>query len=317
MFKISPEFKDYLWGGTKLKTAYGKNTDLEIVAESWELSTHKDGIGTIWIDENCHMKLDEYIKEKGKAVLGEKSKTTDELPILIKLIDAKNKLSIQVHPDDAYAIKHEGDLGKTEMWYVVDCEEDSELIYGFKQDLTKEQFKKAIEENTILEVAKRVKVKPGDTFFITPGTMHAIGSGILIAEIQESSNVTYRISDYGRLGADGKPRALHIEKSLEVTNLTKTNEPQVQYIFNEHEGYRCAKLSECEYFNVTLLEVNKNIQLVTTKESFHAVLVLEGNLVFQDNHKMVKVVKGETIFIPANYGAYTINGEGKCILTTL
>lgn len=317
MFKISPAFKDYLWGGTKLKDVYGKKTDLLVVAESWELSTHKDGACKIWLNDAETETLSHYIKQKGKNILGEKSTTEDELPILIKLIDAKDKLSIQVHPDDAYAIAHEGDLGKTEMWYVVDCEKDSELVYGFKKNLTKEEFKEAIEENRVLEVANTIKVKPGDTFFITPGTMHAIGGGILIAEIQESSNVTYRISDYGRLGLDGKPRPLHIEKSLEVTNLSKSDKPYVEYTLVEHEGYKDAKLSSCDYFDVTLVELMSTIDLVATKESFHAVLVLEGNLLFEDGSKKVETKKGETVFIPANYGKYTVKGSGKFILTTL
>ncbi len=181
-------------GGERLKTIYNKQTEMSPVAESWELSCHKDGNSVIVSGEHSGMTLSEYVSKFGEKCLG-KNCVGDNFPILIKLIDAKSNLSVQVHPDDEYAFKVEGEQGKTEMWYIVDCDEDAFLLYGFTSQITKDEFKKRIEDNTLLEVLNKVKVKKGDTFFINSGTIHAIGSGCLIAEVQQNSNTTYRVYD--------------------------------------------------------------------------------------------------------------------------
>ncbi|MGN0552633.1 MAG: type I phosphomannose isomerase catalytic subunit, partial [Oscillospiraceae bacterium] len=206
--KLKPAFKDYLWGGTKLRDVYGKDCSFDKVAESWELSCHKDGNSVIDNGEAKGMTLAEYIEKKGKAILGKNCERFENFPVLIKLIDAKDNLSVQVHPDNEYAMRVEGEYGKTEMWYIVDCDEGAELIYGFKGNVSKEEFAERIKNNTLLEITNSVPVKKGDVFFIRSGTLHAIGKGILIAEIQQNSNTTYRVYDYGRVGADGKTRPL-------------------------------------------------------------------------------------------------------------
>ncbi len=316
MFKIIPVYKDYLWGGTKLKTSYGKKSDLEIVAESWELSTHPAGTCLIEVDGK-KQGLADYVKEQGKKVLGTKCNVEDEIPILIKLIDAKDNLSVQVHPDDTYAKRYENDLGKTEMWYVLEAEEGAKLVYGFKEALTPELFTKYIEENTLTDVLNFVDVHKGDTFFITPGTMHAIGKGIVIAEIQQSSNVTYRVYDYGRIGVDGKPRELHVDKAKQVTKLTKAEESYVVYTMEECEGYSTGLLAECEYFKVQRIDLKECIHLVADDESFHAIMVTEGSVVVKNEVEVLEVSKGESLFIPASTGAYQIEGRGEILLSTL
>ncbi len=315
MFKLKPAFKDYLWGGKKLKEEYGKNSDLDIVAETWELSTHPDGLTIIGSGEYEGKTLLEYIKEKGKNALGLKCSLENDIPILIKFIDAKDALSIQVHPDNEYALKNENDFGKTEMWYIVEAEENAKLIYGFNKDLTKEEFE--IKQNTLSEYINEIDIKAGDTFFIEPGTMHAIGKGTLIAEIQQRSNVTYRIYDFGRLGADGKPRELHIEKALDVTNLKKTEKTTVDYSFEKNDDANIANLANCIYFNVDLLKLNGNINLEANELSFNSILILNGECEIISEKEKLYLKKGDSAFIPANFGKYTISGNSDIILTTL
>lgn len=317
MLKLEPIFKDYIWGGNKLKTLYDKKSDLDILAESWELSTHKAGPCTIAEGPYAGKTLAAYIEEKGKVVLGTHGEAADELPILIKLIDAKDNLSVQVHPDDAYATLNEGDLGKTEMWYILEAEEGAQLVYGFKEDMTKETFKEYIANNTLTEVLNYVDVKKGDVFFIKPGTMHAIGKGIMIAEIQQSSNVTYRVYDYGRVGLDGKPRELHVERAVEVTTLEKANKAKVEYTLAAGEGYARGVLATCKYFTVERIDVTEEITLEAEETSFHSLLVLEGELKIYSDTEVIHAKKGESIFIPASYGAYKIKGQGQVILSTI
>ena len=298
--KLKPALKDYLWGGTRLKTEFKMETNLEKVAEAWVLSTHKDGASTVENGEYKGLSLTEAIEKMGRESLGKRGSSFDFFPILIKLIDAKDKLSVQVHPDDEYALKVEGEYGKTEMWYIVDCEEGAELYFGFKEKITKEEFKKRIEDNILTEVLNSVPVKKGDVFFIQSGTIHAIGSGILIAEIQQNSNTTYRVSDYGRRGADGKLRPLHIEKALEVTNLDK---PKAQ------KNLENGTLAECKYFKVKLLNLKNSLEIEVGDESFSSVLCLEGEAEFCG----ITLKKGECAFIPANSGKICIKGNATLI----
>lgn len=204
LLKLAPCFKDYLWGGRRLVEEYNKQYSGEILAESWELSCHPDGPSVIINGQYAGKTLQEYIDTEGKDVLGENCRRFKEFPILTKFIDAKDNLSIQVHPDNRYALKNEGQYGKTEMWYVMDAGEDAYLYYGFKQEISREEFARRIEEDTLLDVLNSVRVQKGDVLFIEAGTIHAIGKDILIAEIQQNSNITYRVYDYGRTGKDGK-----------------------------------------------------------------------------------------------------------------
>ncbi len=317
--KLSPAFKDYLWGGTKLRDEFGKKCDYDKVAESWELSCHKDGCSTIVSGEFSGTTLAEYIAKAGKSVLGSDCAKFEDFPILIKLIDAKQNLSVQVHPDNDYARRVEGEYGKTEMWYVVDCEPGAGLLYGFRHEITKEEFRRRIEDNTLLEVTNLVEVHPGDVFFIEAGTLHAIGEGILIAEIQQNSNTTYRVYDYGRVGADGKPRQLHIEKALDVTRLAPATRPcgRPQEAPEAVAGGTSLLLASCEYFTVREMESEDRMELTADEKSFHSVLILEGKPVLEMDGEQLPLKKGDSVFVPAGAGTYALCGKAKFILTTV
>ena len=312
--KLTAVCKDYIWGGSRLREEYEKIADSDKIAESWELSCHKDGESVIANGEFAGTTLTEFIEKAGKEVLGEKCCKFEYFPILIKLIDAKDKLSVQVHPDNEYAKRVEGGYGKTEMYYVVDCEPGAEVLYGFKHNVSREEFERRIKDNTLLEVINSVKVHKGDVFFIEAGTLHAIGKGILIAEIQQNSNITYRIFDYGRVGADGNPRQLHIDKAVDVTDLTPPKysckpmgKEEVKY------GYTEQLLSKCEYFRVKKLNVQEECTLKAENDSFNSILVLDG----EGELDGVKLKKGESCFIPSGYGKYNFVGKAEIIVTDI
>ncbi|MBR7133030.1 MAG: class I mannose-6-phosphate isomerase [Clostridia bacterium] len=309
---LKPTVKDYLWGGSKLKTEFGFEAEGEIAAEAWVLSCHIDGVSTIVNGDFKGKTLNEALEIWGDEALGNRAAEFSYFPILIKLIDAKQKLSVQVHPNDEYALEKEGEYGKTEMWYVVDCDDGAELIYGFKSQITKQEFEERIKNNTLTEVCNSVPVHKGDVFFIAAGTLHAIGEGILIAEVQQNSNTTYRVSDYGRLGADGKPRPLHIEKALDVTECKKPNFAYGQVgrvVQNGKDSLR--ELASCDLFKAYLLKLEEKFS-VCSKESFVSLVVLEGaaKLTFRDGE--LKIKKGDSIFVPAGLGV-ELSGKAEIL----
>ena len=313
--KLKPAFKDYLWGGTRLRDDFGKDCDFDKIAESWELSCHKDGNSVVADGEFAGLTLAQYIEKEGKSVLGTNCEKFENFPILIKLIDAKDNLSVQVHPNNEYAQRVEGEYGKTEIWYVVDCDEGASLLYGFKHNITKEEFRERIENNTLLEVTNSVPVKKGDVFFIEAGTLHAIGKGILIAEIQQNSNTTYRIYDYGRVGADGKPRQLHIDKAVDVTNLCPAKPyPQSEPV--DMGGWTKKRLAKCEYFTVDVINVDTSAALEADKSSFVNILVLDGGCVLSsEGNDAVELKKGDSVFIPAGLGKFELTGKCSAVMT--
>ncbi len=303
--KLKPAIKDYIWGGTKLIHEYGKTTNLERAAESWELSTHKDGQSIIANGRFAGKTLSEYIAEN-TGCAGKNTEKFNFFPILIKLIDASDNLSIQVHPDDEYALEKEGEYGKTEMWYIADCEENSYLYYGFNRKITKDEFMLRIRENTLPDVLNKVPVHKGDVFFIPAGTIHAICSGIVICEIQQNSNTTYRVYDYNRLGTDGRPRPLHIEKAAEVTRL----EPSEPFISPDNET-----LASCQYFTVKHLVCENEFILDTNENCFQSVIILNGSGSLSLGDTCMNVKKGDSIFIPAQKGKTAMNGNFDFILS--
>lgn len=307
--KLNPVFKDYLWGGTKLKTDFNKISDLDIVAESWELSTHKDGQSIVGSGEFCGLALGEYIEKNGKEVLGSNALQFEFFPVLIKFIDACGSLSVQVHPSDEYALKNEGEYGKTEMWYVLDCEDGASLYYGLNREVTKEEFKKHIENNTLTDILNEVKVKKGDVFFIEAGTVHAIGAGIVICEIQQNSNTTYRVYDYNRRDKDGNTRELHIDKAIEVSSLYPA--PPVKSAEKSDDTL----LAECKYFTVRAININGEKSVEITDKCFNSVVVVDGEGEIVMNGEKIVVKKGDSVFIPAQNGKYTLTGKMKIILS--
>ena len=308
MMKLTPACKDYLWGGHRLVDEYGIKFDKEICAEAWTLSCHKDGESVVSGGEFEGKTLSQVIYILGKEILGTNCSRFEEFPILIKLIDAKRALSIQVHPDNEYALKNENQYGKTEMWYILEADEGAFLYEGFDHEISKEEFEQRIKNNTLTDVLHKAYVKKGDVIFIKPGTLHAIGEGILIAEIQQSSNVTYRIYDYGRVGADGKPRELHIDKALDVTKLV----PPTPYV--SKDGH----LVSCEYFQVDSVELGgDSASLDVDKSSFLNILAVEGCATVSSGAQTLEVTKGESLFIPAGLGNITISGNAHLIVTRI
>ena len=310
---LTPPVKDYLWGGQRLKTEFGYSCDGDIAAEAWVLSCHKDGPSVVQNGELAGRTLPEVLEQWGNTVLGEKAAAFPYFPVLIKLIDARDRLSVQVHPDNEYALRVEGEFGKTEMWYVVDCEPGAQLIYGLNCGLTRKEFRRHIEENTLPEVCNVVSVNKGDVFFIEAGTLHAIGAGILIAEVQQNSNTTYRVSDYGRLGADGKPRPLHVDKAVEVTQLTPPRLPygpvgEVMPV----PGGTMRELAACEFFTTQLLDVRESM-LVGCSDSFTSLLCLEGACTVEAGGCRLAVKKGGSAFLPAGMRA-RVEAAGTCRL---
>ena len=291
--KLYPECKDYIWGGNKLKEKYGKKTDKTPCAESWELSFHKDGLTRLFGGKT----LAESVTEKE---LGGNVKLFHFFPVLIKFIDAKENLSVQVHPSDEYALKNENSFGKTEMWYIVEAEQGAGIYLGFNRDVTKEEYETAIKEKRLTELLNFYEVKAGECYFIPSGTIHAIGKGCLICEIQQNSNLTYRVYDYGRKDKNGNERELHIEKALKVTNLKK---------FEPITFDGC--LGKCEYFTVKKHVINGEMALFAGKTSFQCVTCVKGNGFIED----MEIKQGDSFFVPANYGNYTIKGSLELIVT--
>lgn len=315
-FRLMPAFKDYLWGGERLKTEFRKQTDTSPLAESWELSIHKDGPSVIAEGEWRGKTLPEFLSAHPEA-LGTDC-PAGGLPVLIKLIDAKQQLSVQVHPTEEYAQRVEHEHGKTEMWYVLAAEPGAELLYGFKKEISKADFCAHIQDGTLLEDINAVKVQPGDVLFIDAGTLHGIGAGIVIAEIQQNSNSTYRIFDYQRRDKDGNLRELHIDKALDVTERcapkrnTKPFGPEIQ-----RDGYTETLLGLCDYFSVTRIRVSSSAQLCADARSYHALLCTNGTAQVELDGQNASLNKGETMFMPAGCGAYTLSGHCELLVTTL
>ncbi len=315
-FKLIPPFKDYIWGGTRLRDEYGKKSSLERLAESWELACHKDGTSIIsGLGKYDGRLLSDFISEHPE-ILGEKCRKFEKFPVLIKLIDARENLSVQVHPDNKYALEHEGEYGKTEMWYIVECEPDSSIIYGLKEKISKKEFRNAIENNTLMDKVNIIPVKKGDVFLIKAGTLHAIGKGILIAEIQQNSNTTYRVYDYNRKDSDGNKRELHIEKAIDVTKLKPSELPE--------RNPENKLLARCKYFRTYKEEYKENSELESewhkNKNSFAHILILdgEGTLISCEKYFTynMKFKKGESIFVPAGL-CWKIAGKCSIIYTVI
>ena len=309
--------KDYIWGGTRLREKYNKVSTADKLAESWELSCHPAGPSVIANGPAKGETLEQYLEKKGMELLGTKGKDCKNFPIMIKLIDAKDNLSVQVHPDDAYALKNEGELGKTEMWYIIDAEPGAELLYGVEKEITRQELADSLKDGTITEICHHAPVKKGDVFFIPAGTIHAIGKGILLAEVQENSNTTYRLYDYGRVGNDGKPRQLHVQQGTEVCNLKPlplVDKRQQVALFSDCTA---ELLVSCEYFNTYSIELSGANHLKADNESFHTFTVLEGSLLLTHQGEKFPMEAGQSVFLPANMGEYTIEGQAHLIFTTL
>ena len=314
--KLQPVFKEIVWGGNRLKNDYGFKSDLNNIAEAWMLCAREDGDNIVVNGEFKGASFKNLVKEKPE-LLGEKGKEYSDFPLLIKFIDAKSDLSVQVHPDDDYAKIHENSYGKTEAWYILDCDEGAQLIYGFKKPITQDEFRKSIEDNTFLENVNKVNVKKGDVFFINAGTLHAIGGGILLAEVQQNCNTTYRVYDYGRL-VDGKPRELHIEKAIDVTDTvppTRSGNADGEKVYLN--GAVTQELCSCEFFKMSTIDVSGEYSFSVSNESFVSLLAIKGDGSLTCCETTVDISSGDSIFIPAGSGDVSLSGSFEVLVSTL
>ena len=306
--KLIPATKDFIWGGDSLKKKWNKKSDKDIIAESWELSCHKEGPSIIANGEYKGMSLSDLL-DKMPDLKGKKALNFKFFPILIKLIDAKTNLSIQVHPSDEYALANEGQFGKTEMWYIVDVKEGGGVYCGFKEKYSIDEVAQAIKENRIMDILNFVEVKKGDCIYIPSGTVHAICGGLLICEVQQNSSLTYRLYDYDRVDAKGNKRELHIEKSLKVID------PQRVGIVNEDVKQLDANkklLASCKYFTTTEIKAEGELKVNVDDSSFASITVVEGHGSVVVDGKEESMALGDTCFIPAGYD-YILKGKMKVI----
>ena len=307
MFILKPIIKQIIWGGERLGNEFNIGTKGEKQAEAWQLTCREDGDNEIVSGENKGKLLSEFLKDNPGAI-GKKN-SLSRFPLLIKLIDAKDDLSIQIHPDDEYASIHTTDIGKTEMWYIVDCNEGAHLVYGLKEKYDRKTIEKAINEGNLESLVNYVPVHKGDVFFIPSNTVHAICKGILIAEIQQNSNITYRLYDYNRVGKDGKLRQLHIENGLDCIERFDEN----KITSKKYDDV----ISDNPFFKVIVKDVDSKYVLKTTKESFVHIMLLSGTLELKDKKETLSVKKGDSIFVPADDGEITMIGQGKIIISSL
>ena len=315
-FLLKPTGKDYLWGGKRLNDEFEKGIDMTPLAETWECSTHPDGPSFVGNGEFEGKSLKDLVKLHPEF-LGSRHAGKDELPILIKFIDAKSDLSVQVHPNDEYARIHEnGQLGKTEMWYVLDATSDASLIYGFSRAVSPATVRESIAVGSLGRYLQKIPVKKDDLFFVEPGIVHAIGAGTLIAEIQENSNLTYRLYDYDRIDKNGLKRELHVDKALEVANLNSSVEPrQPLRVLNYREGSASELLCRCKYFEVYRMIVNTErrrvVRYASDSMGFRVLLCTNGCGTITFEGETLIFYKGDCIFIPADSVELNIHGQAQ------
>lgn len=311
--KLTPYLRNCIWGGTRLKTLGKKLNGQKDIGESWELSTHPAGESVVAEGKYAGKTLQQYIDIIGKDKLGWKAQAFSRFPILIKFIDAHDSLSIQVHPDDEYAFPHENEYGKNEMWYIVAASQGAFIYAGFKRDVTREEVARRVKDKTLEEVLCKIPVEAGQTYFLHAGTVHAIGKGCLICEIQQSSNVTYRLYDYDKVDKNGNKRELHVDKALDVLNFKAVTRNVAQHerrFFSYRNGLK-EILGDCKYFTAVRYEANRVLTISVDYSSFLALVVLEGSgkVNVGNESESMFFKRGETFFGVAK--EYTFRSLGK------
>lgn len=307
MFELKPVTKHIIWGGERLSRDYGMGENGEKIAEAWELTCRGDGDNEIISGKYTGRLLSEFVHENPQA-LGTKQKG-DRFPLLIKLIDAEADLSIQVHPDDEYALSHTDDMGKTEMWYIVDAKPGAKLIYGLKRKYTRDELKTAIAAGTLESLMNYVEVKSGETYFIPSGLVHAIGAGILIAEIQQNSNITYRVYDYNRRQPDGSLRQLHIEPALDVIERFDPEAVKVEKTGDV--------IASCKYFEVRAIALDGEKTVCAGEESFLHLMITDGECEIICAGEKISTKKGGSVFVAAASGNVTLKGNATVIVSSI
>ncbi|HAF75741.1 MAG TPA: mannose-6-phosphate isomerase [Maribacter sp.] len=312
--KFKPILKERLWGGTKLKEVFGKPIESDITGESWELSTVPGDISVVTNGSLEGKSLQELIDSNGEELLGKSvvERFGKEFPILIKFIDAKQDLSIQLHPNDALAKERHNSFGKTEMWYIMDADPKAELIVGFNKDVTKEEYAESVANDTLLDLLNYEQVKEGDTFFINTGKIHAIGAGVMLAEIQQTSDVTYRVFDFNRKDKDGNLRELHTDLALDAVDYEKKDDFKVSYSQEKNE---VNTMVDCPYFKTNFIELTENLELDTVnRDSFTIFMCVGGEAKISTAEGEVAIKSGETALLPASTQKISLQSTGAKLL---
>jgi mannose-6-phosphate isomerase len=309
--QFEPILKERIWGGTKLKSVFNKPITSDITGESWELSTVEGDVSVIANGEYKGKSLTELINDNPNEILGTAVYTRfgKQFPLLFKFLDAREDLSIQVHPNDELAKKRHNSFGKTEMWYVLQADEGSRIIVGFKEDSSPKEYVKHLEDDTLISILDTVKAKAGDVFFLETGTVHAIGAGILIAEIQQTSDITYRLYDFNRKDAQGNTRELHVDLALDAINYNKV-ETQKNYdkVLNESNS-----VVDCPYFTTNFLPLDGEISVNKTENTFTVYMCVDGSFELECESTKYQYKKGDTILIPAALKTFSISGKASIL----
>ncbi|MEO7975720.1 type I phosphomannose isomerase catalytic subunit [Flavobacterium sp.] len=309
--QFEPILKERIWGGQKLKTLLNKPITSKITGESWELSTVEGDVSVVANGELKGKSLMELINEMPNEILGTQvyKRFGKQFPLLFKYLDAREDLSIQVHPNDKLAKERHNSFGKTEMWYVTQADDDARIIVGFKENSSKEEYLKHLNDKTLVSILDTVKAKPGDVFFLETGTVHAIGAGLVIAEIQQTSDITYRLYDFDRKDANGNTRELHVDLALDAINYNKVD-TQKKY---ETKTNTSNVMVDCPYFTTNFLPLENKLEVSKSGETFTVYMCIEGSFEIEYEGFKNTYIKGDTILVPAEINAFILNGKASIL----
>ena len=309
--QFEPILKDRIWGGEKLKTILNKPITSKITGESWELSTVEGDVSVVSNGVLKGKSLMELIDEMPNEILGTKvyERFGKQFPLLFKYLDAREDLSIQVHPNDKLAKERHNSFGKTEMWYVTQADTDARIIVGFKEDSSKEEYLKHLEDKTLVSILDTVKAKAGDVFFLETGTVHAIGAGLVVAEIQQTSDITYRLYDFDRKDAQGNTRELHVDLALDAINYKKV-ETQKKY---ETKANTSNVVVDCPYFTTNFIPLENKVEVSKSGETFTVYMCIEGSFEIEFEGFKQTYKKGDTVLVPAEINAFILNGKASIL----
>lgn len=308
---FQPILKERIWGGEKLKTVLNKPITSKITGESWEISTVEGDVSLVANGEFKGKSLTEIIDDAPEAILGTKvyQQFGNQFPLLFKYLDAREDLSIQVHPNDELAKKRHNSFGKTEMWYIMQADENASIIVGFKEKSNADDYLKHLKNKSLLDILDKVKVKSGDVFFLETGTVHAIGSGLVVAEIQQTSDITYRIYDFDRKDAKGKERELHIDLALEAINYNKVDTFK-KYNTTTNESNTVV---DCRYFTTNLIPLEGKITVKNNGDSFKVYMCVDGAFDLEANNCNYSYKKGDTLLLPAALDEFKLDGKASIL----
>ena len=309
--QFEPILKDRIWGGEKLKTILNKPITSKITGESWELSTVEGDISVVANGVLKGKSLMEIIEETPNEILGTQvhERFGKQFPLLFKYLDAREDLSIQVHPNDKLAKERHNSFGKTEMWYVMQADTDARIIVGFKEDSSKEEYLKHLNDNTLVSILDDVKAKAGDVFFLETGTVHAIGAGLVVAEIQQTSDITYRLYDFDRVDAQGNKRELHVDLALDAINYNKV-ETQKKY---EKKVNASNVVVDCPYFTTNFIPLEDKVEVTKSGETFTVYMCIEGSFEIEYDGFKQAYKKGDTVLVPAEINAFILSGKASIL----